>query len=157
MLLSFPKEDCHIEGHYKCQYSGKEGWMDGLLRCFSQAFKKKNVELKLSLQWSLVFKKLWKTLILTFEEWSSLWWILRITQNRGWVSAMMIINRPKMRIILRITLLCFQHFWNDLTFKLSGLVSIFPLCFMMKWWTYQCLATFSKFQWMFWLANGLQI
>jgi hypothetical protein len=50
MLLSFPKEDCHIEGHYKCQYSGKEGWMDGLLRCFSQAFKKKNVELKLSLQ-----------------------------------------------------------------------------------------------------------
>jgi hypothetical protein len=52
MLLSFPKkkEDCHIEGHYKCQYSGKEGWMDGLLRCFSQAFKKKHVELKLSLQ-----------------------------------------------------------------------------------------------------------
>jgi hypothetical protein len=131
--------------------------MDGLLRCFSQAFKKKNVELKLSLQWSLVFKKLGKTLILTFEEWSSLWWIIRITKNTGWVCAMMIKNRSKLRILLRITLLCFQHFWNDLTFKLSRLVSIFPLCFMMKWGTYQCLATFSKFQWMFWLANGLQI
>ncbi len=127
IIISKKKEDCHIEGHHKCQYSGKEGWMDGLLRWFSQAFKKKDVELKLSLQWSLVFKKLWKTLILTFEEWSSLWWILRITQNRGWVSAMMIKKQAQNEGYFKNNFIMFSTFLKWLDIQIEWTCFNFPI------------------------------